>query len=140
MPLSLHENRGCRCFQTITTYLSQSRRPQPLWCWKPKLTKEIWKSAVYINKIQINRGSNKINPKVVAVFKFLSCWNRRETEQNSEVYTAYKMTKLKLNTCSETIFIMPVSEDGEEWWGFSEGNFQQVSMQECSNKFGCKEM
>jgi len=35
-------------------------------------------------------------------------------KQNSKVYAAYKMTKLKLNTCSETIFIKPVSEDEVE--------------------------
>lgn len=32
-------------------------------------------------------------------------------KQNSKANATYKMTKLKLNTCSEIIFIMPVSED-----------------------------
>jgi hypothetical protein len=32
-------------------------------------------------------------------------------KQNGKVYATYKMTKLKLNTCSEIIFIRPVSED-----------------------------
>jgi hypothetical protein len=35
-------------------------------------------------------------------------------EQNSKVYAASKVTKLKLNTCLETIFILPVPEDEVE--------------------------
>lgn len=62
----------------------------------------------------INCGSIKIkNPKfgaeltnayfVEIVKKFI--------EQNSKVFAACKVMKLKLNTCLETIFILPVPED-----------------------------
>jgi len=35
-------------------------------------------------------------------------------EQNSKVYAAGKVTNLKINTCLETIFILPVPEDEVE--------------------------
>jgi hypothetical protein len=81
------------------------------------INKEIGKSTVNNKKIEINGGSNKIiSPKVVAELfnSYFVEIVEKLVEQNSEVYATYKMTKLKLNTCSETIFIKPVSEDEVE--------------------------
>lgn len=67
-----------------------------------------------IKKIEINCGSIKIKSKSGAELTytyFVEIINQF-VEQNSKVYAACKVTKL--NTCLETIFILPVPEDEGE--------------------------
>lgn len=94
--------------------LNSNNKTKAVW---QVISKEIGKSTVNNKKIEINWGSN-----TSWIFKLLQWYVKsyfdgkveQLAKQNSKVYAAYKMTKLKLNTCSETIFIKPVSEDEVE--------------------------
>ncbi|GFG34873.1 hypothetical protein Cfor_10398 [Coptotermes formosanus] len=81
------------------------------------INKETGKSTVNNKEIEINGRSNKMTYQKLVAELFNSYFVEiveKLVEQNSEVYATYKMTKLKLNTCSETILIQPVLEDEVE--------------------------
>ena len=81
------------------------------------IKKELGKTFINNKNIEITGGGNKItNPNAIAE-KFNSYFVEtvgKLADQNRGTLTAYNIAHLKINTCLQTIFIKPVSENEVE--------------------------
>jgi len=81
------------------------------------INKELGKSFINNKNIELKWGKNKIsNPRAIAeLFKsyFVGIIEKLK-DQNSGAHTTYNKTYLKINTCPQTRFINPVSENEGE--------------------------
>jgi hypothetical protein len=81
------------------------------------INKELGKSSINNKNIELRWGKDKIsNPRVSAELfnSYFVEIVEKLTDQNSGMHATYNMTNLKINTCPQTIFINPVSENKVE--------------------------
>jgi hypothetical protein len=78
------------------------------------INKELGKSFINNKNIELKLGKNKIsNPRAIAeIFNsYFVETIEKLTDQNSGTHITYNMTNLKINTCPQTMYITPVTED-----------------------------
>ena len=78
------------------------------------INKELGKLSTNNQNIELKWGKNIISNPGVIVELFNSYFVEiveKLADKNSGTYATYKMTNLKINTCPQTIFINPVSEN-----------------------------
>jgi hypothetical protein len=81
------------------------------------INKELGKSLINNKNIELRWGKNKIsNPRAIAELfnSYFVESVQKLADQNSGTHATYNMTNLKINTCPQTIFINPVSENEVE--------------------------
>jgi len=81
------------------------------------INKELGKSFINNKNIELKWGKSKIsNPRAIAeIFNsYFAEIVEKLTDQNSGTHTTYNMINLKINTCPQTMFINPVSENEVE--------------------------
>jgi len=97
------------------TYISSSKNKSKA-AWQI-INKELGKSFINNKNIELRWGKNKIsNPRAIAELfnSYFAETVEKLTDQNNGTHTTYNITNLKINTCPQTMFINPVSENEVE--------------------------
>jgi len=79
--------------------------------------KELGISFINNKNIELRRGKNKMsNPRAIAELfnSYFVDVVEKLIDKNNGMHATYNMTNLKINTCPQTIFINPVSENEVE--------------------------
>ena len=78
------------------------------------INKELGKSFISNKNIELKLGKSKIsNARVISELfnSYFAETIEKLTDQNSGTHSAYNTTNLKINTCPQTMYIIPVTEN-----------------------------